>query len=172
MVRIDTEIKLDFKDVLIRPKRSTLKSRSQVCLSRTLKMKHTNTSWTGVPIIAANMDTTGTFDMAVALSKYKMITALHKHYSSDEIIEFCQKEKEAIPYIAISSGTSNEDFDKMKDVIKAVPAIKMLCLDIANGYSEHFAEYVKKVRTCFPSDDLYSATFPLCFSIAFLLLIP
>ena len=69
------------KDVLIRPKRSKLKSRSQVSLERTFTFKHSGTSWTGVPIIAANMDTTGTFELAVALAEHGAIVALHKHYT-------------------------------------------------------------------------------------------
>ena len=67
-MRIEYDVKLGFKDVMFRPKRSTLKSRSQVDLNRTFKFMHTDTPWTGVPIMAANMDTVGTFEMALALA--------------------------------------------------------------------------------------------------------
>lgn len=87
-MRIEYEIKLGFKDVMFRPKRSTLKSRSQVDLEREFTFLHTEKRWNGVPIIAANMDTVGTFEMAVALSKHKVMTAIHKHYSVEEWAEF------------------------------------------------------------------------------------
>ena len=83
-MRIEDEIKLTFDDVLIRPKRSTLVSRSEVQLERTLKFKHTSSTWTGIPIVSANMDTTGTFETAISLQKFKMITAIHKFYSIDD----------------------------------------------------------------------------------------
>ena len=75
---IDNEIKLDFKDVLIRPKRSTLGSRSEVSLERTFKFVNSGQTWTGVPIMTANMDTTGTFEMYDVLKSYKMLTCFHK----------------------------------------------------------------------------------------------
>ena len=82
-MRIENELKLGFKDVMIRPKRSTLKSRSQVSLDREFKFLHSSSTWSGVPIMGANMDTVGTFEMALALSKEKLFTAIHKHYSVD-----------------------------------------------------------------------------------------
>lgn len=75
-----TEVKLDFKDVLFRPKRSTLRSRAEVDLDRTYTFRNSKQTWTGVPIMAANMDTTGTFEMAAVLSRHRVFTALHKFY--------------------------------------------------------------------------------------------
>lgn len=69
MPRIDNDIKLDFKDVLIRPKRSTLKSRADVDLTRDFVFRHSKKTYDGIPIIASNMDTVGTFEMAIQLSK-------------------------------------------------------------------------------------------------------
>jgi GMP reductase len=80
-MRIEYDIKLGFKDVMFRPKRSTLKSRSEVDLEREFTFRHTKKKWKGTPIIAANMDTVGTFEMAVELAKDKIITAVHKHYT-------------------------------------------------------------------------------------------
>ena len=79
-MRIDDDLKLTFRDVLIRPKRSTLKSRSDVTLAREFKFRHTEMEWKGVPVVAANMDTTGTFEMAKALQKNEMLTCLQKFY--------------------------------------------------------------------------------------------
>lgn len=144
------DVKLDFKDVLIRPKRSTLKSRSQVTLERAYKFKHSGIEWSGIPIVAANMDTVGTFEMAVALSKHRLVTAVHKHYSVTEWKTFASCHAEALPFVAVSSGTSDEDFDKITEIIGAVRGVSWLCLDVANGYSEHFVQYVRKCRAAFP----------------------
>ena len=83
-MRIEYDIKLGFKDVMFRPKRSTLSSRSQVKLERTFIFKHTGPEWTGIPVMAANMDTVGTFEMALALFEKQMFTAIHKHYTVTE----------------------------------------------------------------------------------------
>lgn len=144
-MRIENEVKLDFKDVLIRPKRSTLKSRSQVDLVRTMTFKHSKKNWTGVPIIAANMDTVGTFEMASVLGANKMVTALHKHYSEEELIDFVTKKPELTNFIAASSGSSDDDFKSICKVLDDTK-IDMVCLDVANGYSEHFVDFVRKVR--------------------------
>ena len=93
-MRIEYDIKLGFKDVMFRPKRSTLKSRSNVNLEREFTFMHSKKKWKGVPIIAANMDTVGTFQMAEALSKNQIITAIHKHYSIQEWTEFLVDKKD------------------------------------------------------------------------------
>ncbi|MBC8003874.1 MAG: GMP reductase [Verrucomicrobia bacterium] len=150
-MRIEYDIKLGFKDVMFRPKRSTLKSRSQVSLERTFRLKHTTAEWTGVPIMAANMDTVGTFEMALALADKKMFTAIHKHYSLDEWNQFMAKAPQGIEnYIAISSGTGSQDSEKISQLIQANPQLKFICIDVANGYSEHFVSYVKQTRKSFP----------------------
>ena len=112
MPRIENEIKLDFKDVLIRPKRSTLKSRSQVSLDRTYTFKLSKLEWTGVPIMAANMDTVGTFPMAEAFYDQKLFTCIHKHYGVEEWKDWADAHPSIISYVAVSSGTSDTDFSK------------------------------------------------------------
>jgi len=150
-MRIEAEVKLGFKDVLIRPKRSTLKSRSQVDLNRTYVFKHTGLEWTGVPIIAANMDTVGTFAMAEALAKHNMQTALHKHYSMENWQQFLQnREDDFFERITVSTGTSDREFEKLSLLLKLYPRLKFICIDVANGYQESFVAFVKKVRTAFP----------------------
>ncbi|HCY43420.1 MAG TPA: GMP reductase [Prolixibacteraceae bacterium] len=149
-MRIEYDIKLGFKDVMFRPKRSTLKSRSQVSLERTFKMMHNKSEWTGVPIMAANMDTVGTFEMALTLAEKKLFTAIHKHYSIDEWNEFLAKAPEGIEnYIALSTGTGSQDFEKIAQLINANPQLKYICIDVANGYSEHFVSFVKQTRKKF-----------------------
>lgn len=91
MPRIDNDIKLDFKDVMLRPKRSTLKSRKDVDLHREFHFRNSKTKWRGIPIIASNMDTVGTFDMAKVLAKHGLFTCVHKHYSVEAWQEFAQE---------------------------------------------------------------------------------
>ncbi|UOE41119.1 GMP reductase [Chryseobacterium suipulveris] len=150
-MRIETELKLGFKDVMIRPKRSTLKSRAQVSLERTFTFRNSQKKWSGVPIIAANMDTVGTFEMAEALAKVKIMTAIHKHYSIEEWSEFLKNQDDSIyEYIALSTGTGKADDEKIKLIMQKHPKIQFLCIDVANGYSEHFVDFVSKARKTFP----------------------
>lgn len=153
-MRIDPEIKLDFKDVLIRPKRSTLSSREEVDLNRTFTMPNAvdtegnPLTWTGVPIFAANMDTTGTFEMATQLSQYNIITAIHKHYS----LKKWEKIRNYSPnFIALSMGISNHDIEKTRQILSIAPWIKMIMIDVANGYTEIFVEKVRKIRELYPT---------------------
>ena len=150
-MRIETELKLGFKDVMIRPKRSTLKSRAQVSLDRTFTFRNSKKKWSGIPIIAANMDTVGTFEMAEALSKEKIMSAIHKHYSLEEWDNFLKKQSDSIyEYIALSTGTGKADEEKIKTIIEKHPKIQFLCIDVANGYSEYFVEFVQRARKNFP----------------------
>lgn len=151
-MRIEYEIKLGFKDVMIRPKRSTLKSRSQVSLERNFTFVNSGKKWSGVPIIAANMDTVGTFEMAEALAKDKIVTAIHKHYTPEEWAAFLKKQPDSIyEFIALSTGTGKADEEKIKTIVDQHPKIQFLCIDVANGYSEHFVEFVKRARQNFPT---------------------
>jgi GMP reductase len=150
-MRIETELKLGFKDVMIRPKRSTLKSRSQVSLEREYKFLHSSITWSGVPIMGANMDTVGTFEMALALAKENLFTAIHKHYSLEQWNEFMKNAPENIAnYIAVSSGTGKNDFKKIGEIFEHNPQLKFICIDVANGYSEHFVSFLKKAREQYP----------------------
>ena len=150
-MRLENELKLGFKDVMIRPKRSTLKSRSQVSLERNFTFVNSQKKWSGVPIIAANMDTVGTFEMAEALAKDKIITAVHKHYSLKDWNTFLGNQPESIfDYIALSTGIGQNDEEKIKQIVNAHPQINFLCIDVANGYSEYFVDFVKKIRSNYP----------------------
>jgi len=150
-MRIEYDVKLGFKDVMFRPKRSTLKSRSLVSLERTFKFMHSDNTWTGVPIMAANMDTVGTFKMALSLFEKQMFTALHKHYLKEEWGTFLKSAPEGIEnYIAVSTGTGPNDSDRLTMIFKEFPQLKFICIDVANGYSEHFVNFVNQSRENFP----------------------
>jgi len=150
MPNIVYDVKLDFKDVLLKPKRSTLRSRAEVDLYREITFKNSGATYRGVPIIASNMDTVGTFEMAKVLAKHGCFTCMHKYYSVEEWSQFAAENPEAMKYIAASSGTADGDFDRLKAILEAVPQVQFVCLDVANGYSEHFVMYVRKVRKEFP----------------------
>ena len=146
-MRIEEDVKLDFGDVLIRPKRSTLVSRSEVQLDRDLKFRHTSLTWSGVPIVSANMDTTGTFETAISLQKHKMITAVHKFYTVEDWKQSIDKLDPN--FIAVTVGQSDEDMQLAKDIFKLNDNIKFLCIDVANGYREDFINAVKRYRETF-----------------------
>ncbi len=149
-MRIEQDLKLDFKDVLIRPKRSTLTSRSEVDISRDFVFLHSQRNYHGIPIIAANMDATGTFEMARALSRHTLSAALHKHYSEAELLAFFAEQpgNESTFY---SMGITTPDFEKFRRVMdKANGTIQNVCVDVANGYTKAFISFIHKLRAAFP----------------------
>ena len=146
------DVKLDFGSVLIRPKRSTLRSRAEVSLDRAFTFKHSQRTWTGCPIMAANMDTTGTFEMAEELAKHHMMTAIHKHYTPEQWREWKERRKgndDVLQYVAASSGILQDDWESLTAIL-AENDIPAICLDVANGYSEFFVDFVRKVREKWP----------------------
>ena len=153
-MRIENEVRLDFKDVLIRPKRSTLSTRSNVDISREFHFRHTQTEYHGVPIIAANMDTTGTFEMAHALDPFLLSTALHKHYAVDEVVAFFKglERKSAAFYSMGIAAADDEKFGRVMDAAGGgtASAIRYVCIDVANGYTEGFVRLVAKIRERYP----------------------
>ncbi|HYC25041.1 MAG TPA: GMP reductase [Roseiarcus sp.] len=142
-MRIESDIKLDFKDVLIRPKRSTMNSRNEVDVHRAFRLLHTGAEWAGFPLIAANMDVTGTMRMARALARFGAMTALHKHYPEKALAEFFAHEDAGNAFYSI--GTTEADFAKLAKVKKRV-AIGKLCIDVANGYAEKFLDTIRRAR--------------------------
>ena len=149
-MRIESDLKLGFKDVMIRPKRSTLKSRSEVSLERNFEFLH-GSGWSGIPIIAANMDTVGTFEMAKSLAEHQLFTTIHKHYRLADWQQFIQDAPaNIVNYIAVSTGTGQADADRLGELLEKLPQIRFVCIDVANGYSEHFVSFVKRTRDRFP----------------------
>ncbi|MBS0319842.1 MAG: GMP reductase [Proteobacteria bacterium] len=153
-MRLENDVKLDFKDVLIRPKRSTLTTRSDVDISREFRFRHTGTQYAGIPIVAANMDATGTFEMARALAPFKLSTALHKHYPIDAYVEFLRafEPREAVFY---SLGIAKADEERFHQVMAALgdrddAPPRYVCIDVANGYTESFVRFVARVRERYP----------------------
>ncbi len=149
-MRIEEEVKLDYSDVLFRPKRSTLKSRKEVNLERTYKFKYSNYEWTGIPIIASNMDGVGELKVAESMSKYKMLTALTKQHKLDVVKNF-PNIKKIYPYVSLSCGTDENAYEEVKVALKELNFFQFLCIDIANGYSDHFSKFISSVREDFPN---------------------
>jgi len=143
-MQITPDTKLGFKDVLIRPKRSRLDSRDQVDLFRHLKCPHSSSTISGVPIIAANMDTTGTFWMAdVLCGDFNAFVALNKFYSYDDIETYQQKHNYGI---FVTIGGKYHDIN----ILSSIKNVSMICIDVANGYTESFLDTVKRVRDLHP----------------------
>jgi GMP reductase len=149
-MRIEEDLKLDFKDVLIRPKRSTLTSRSEVDISREFTFRQSGAKYKGIPIIAANMDTVGTIEMARALAGQGLATALHKHYSEKELAGFF-KALDTGATVFYSMGITRADYDKFRRVKDAVgDAVNYVCVDVANGYTKSFVDFIHKFRETYP----------------------
>jgi GMP reductase len=142
-MRIENEPKLDFKDVLIRPKRSTLSSRSDVDINRTFRFTHTGRTWTGFPLIAANMDVVGSIGMAAALHQFGALVALHKHYPFETLVDYFRSDAPRNAFYSL--GTAESDWEKF-GAVKKQAKVSMICLDVANGYTEKFVEMVAHAR--------------------------
>jgi GMP reductase len=159
-MRLETDVKLDYKDVLIRPKRSTLGSRSEVDLARRFSFRNyvpdfpeniEDEHYHGIPVMAANMDGVGTFEMADALANQGIFTCLVKTYSDKQLIEYFNGNSNRRDHVAMSIGTGNADYEKFCKVYIAVGnCLKYLCIDVANGYTETFVTHVKNIRERYP----------------------
>jgi len=160
-MRIDQDVKLDYKDVLIRPKRSTLGSRKEVDLERKFTFRNytphfpeniEDIHYRGVPIMAANMDGVGTFAMADKLAEGNVFTCLVKTYPVESLIEYFNAGIiERTNNVAMSIGITDSDLAKLEQVYQQVENnLKYVCIDVANGYSERFAATVRKVRASYP----------------------
>jgi GMP reductase len=149
-MRIEGELKLDYSDVLFRPKRSTLKSRKDVNLLRTYRFKHSKNEWSGIPIMAANMDGVGELSVADKLNNHQMITCLTKQHDVKKIKQY-KNIKKLYPNIALSVGIKKEDLENLEKVLKEFSFFKFICIDVANGYTEHFTNFIKSVRDKYPT---------------------
>jgi GMP reductase len=149
-MRIEEELKLDYSDVLFRPKRSTLSSRKEVNLHRTYKFKYSKNEWTGIPIMAANMDGVGELGVAENLSEFNMITSLTKQHDVKKLKQY-KNLKSIYKNIALSTGIKKEDFEQLGKVLKEFSFIGFICVDVANGYSERFSSFIKAVREKYPT---------------------
>jgi GMP reductase len=160
-MRIEEDMKLDYKDVLLRPKRSTLGSRKDVDLERGYTYRNYKPEfpdnaeyrhWRGTPIIAANMDGVGTFEMADSLAKQNIMTCLVKTYSVEELVEFFDTDDYLrTNYVAMSIGITDKDMDKFREVYKLADGnLKYVCIDVANGYSNRFRDFVADFRMLYP----------------------
>lgn len=146
-MRIEEDIKLDFVDVLIKPKRSTLFSRKDVNIERTFNFRWANKSWRGIPIIASNMDTIGTLQMAKALGEKKMLTAVHKFTHEDD----WKDQTLPLPYMMVTTGINDDETrHTFNSVLEQHPEIQWICVDIANGYTERFVDFIEKMREQYP----------------------
>jgi GMP reductase len=151
MQKIIEGIKLDYDDVLICPKRSSLNSRSEVSLIRDFTFKYSPRKLTCSPIFVANMDTTGTFAMAKSLCPQDALVALHKHYSLDDLIQFYLSNPEINDKVFYSLGTSDSDLEKLYMVLERLKnndiSYPNICVDVANGYSEKFVKTLADIRS-------------------------
>ena len=160
-MKIEDDVKLDFADVLIRPKRSNLDSRSKVDTTRSFTFRlpdNVQSQWAGVPVVAANMDTVGTFQMAGALSEFNALCGIHKYYTEaqwDNFMYGWQTDYSCPPNVVYTIGmgdanSSMQEIQKAERILNRHKSIKFICIDVANGYTEKFVNYVRTIRGLFP----------------------
>lgn len=145
MFKISDDIKLDFTDVLLKPKFSNINSRRSVNLLRTFVMPHSNRTINSVGIIAANMDGVGTMEVAVTLNAHKVMTALHKNYDANSLVKYFRSEDAFSNLSFYSMGISAADYDKYK-LVKAQTPLHSICIDVANGYMDDFYDFTARIR--------------------------
>lgn len=152
-MKINNDPKLDFDDVLLVPQRSRTASRKEVNLVRNFKFYHSKTSWDGIPIVAANMDTTGTVSMSTVLSQYKMPTCLHKHYEDKQYLDIILNK----PYQWFSMGIKNTDYDRLRYFVDRSDIPPNICIDVANGYTDDFVHFCSRIREEFGNTPIMMA---------------
>ena len=158
-MRIESDLKLDYKDVLLKPKRSKLTSRKDVDMEREFKFLNSGKEFTGIPIIASSMDGVGTFSMAKILQNYKMLTVLRKHYEPEDWDNAVASGLD-LSYVSICTGTNRiwdedaPDFLTLKVVLEKYPEIPFITIDVANGYHENFVDFVAQMREEFPEQTI------------------
>ena len=154
-MHLDNEIKLDYKDVLLKPKRSTLSSRRDVKMTRSFTFRNSNETYECCPIVASNMDGVGTFSMAKVIQDYKMMTTITKTTTIDQWKK-AVGEGIKLKYLSVCTGTNKlwtddaEDYSTMKQVLNNYPDIKFITIDVANGYHTNFSTFISKVREEYP----------------------
>jgi len=151
-MRIEEDIKLDYSDVLLKPKRSTLTSRKDVDLERVFTFYHSKKRWNGVPVMTANMASCGTFEMARVLAHHKIITTFHKYYCLEDYVEFFATFDNP-DYVAYTLGIRERDFDQLQEMIDSglIENFSFICLDVPNGYLERFLSSIRKLRKICPN---------------------
>lgn len=145
---VGKESELDFNDILILPQKTelSLNSRNDTNLIKEYSCVHSSVKFSGIPIIAANMDGVGTFSMAKTLMKEKIFTAFHKFYSIEKYIDFYKQYEEAENYCFYTLGNNDNDLDKFKELVGKYKCPKLICMDAANGYIKSFEERLKIIR--------------------------
>ena len=154
-MRINTEPKLNFDDVLLEPKRSTLSSRKDVDMTRKFTFRNSGKVVNFLPIFASNMDGVGTFSMAKALQEHKMMTVITKSTTLEQW-KIAVGNGVRLQSVSVCTGTNKMwdpeavDYKNMQEVLKSFPDIKFITVDVANAYHENFVDFIKKVRDEYP----------------------
>lgn len=154
-MRIDYNIHLDYSDVLLKPKRSTLSSRRDVEIEREFNFINSKKKLTYVPIVASNMDGVGTFSMARVLQESKMLTVLRKHYTVDDWKQAAGSGLK-FKYVSACTGTgaiwdeNASDYQTLKQVMELFPDVPAITIDVANAYHEQFVDFLHRIRTEYP----------------------
>lgn len=157
MPRLEEGLKLDFKDVLIRPRRSILNTRADVDIECEYIFRNSKNKYKAVPVMAANMDSVGTFEMARVLAEYGMFTSIYKHCPLEDWVKLAEEQTNGHDIwskIGLTTGLRPEEFAKARGILDAVPQLRYVFLDVANGYMESFVDFVRRAREQLPKHTL------------------
>ncbi len=148
------DVKLDFKDVLVVPRKTTISSRSMVSLTKKFYFKTTPTTiWEGTPIISSNMDTVTNLETFRELKEHKYISCFPKHLN-EEWIENTPFELQHTDNYMLSCGVNDEDVEnliKLVDKLKKDKiVVKFICVDVANGYMSKLLDVCMELRKRYP----------------------
>jgi len=157
-MHIMPDVKLSFDDILIVPQLSDIESRKQVEIHRQFTFPHSTVTLNCIPIIIANMDTVGTFAMAKSLCNLDVLVALHKHYTVHELVDFFKSDSKYQDRVFYSMGIGEKESHKLlqfKEQYGSFP--KLICIDVANGYTQSFLDYTKSIRNYVGKDSVIMA---------------
>jgi len=155
-MRINYDAKLNFEDVLLQPKRSTLSSRKDVDMTRNFTFRNSGKQMNFLPIFASNMDGVGTFSMAKVLQEYKMMTVITKTTGIEEWRKAVGNGVR-LQSVSVCTGTNvmwdkeAQDWKTMQEVLRSFPDIKMITIDVANAYHQNMVDFIAKVRDQYPT---------------------
>ena len=155
-MRINYDAKLNFEDVLLQPKRSTLSSRKDVDMTRNFTFRNSGKQMNFLPIFASNMDGVGTFSMAKVLQEFKMMTVITKTTGIEEWRKAVGNGVR-LQSVSVCTGTNvmwdkeAQDWKTMQEVLRSFPDIKMITIDVANAYHQNMVDFIAKVRDQYPT---------------------
>ena len=153
-MQIINETQLDFSDVLIKPRRSSIDSRSKVDITREYKFKWCPYVIKGTGIMQANMGTIGNFEVSRKMLDKGLFACLHKHHNIDILIKFykelIKRGDDTWRRCLLGIGLRDNGIDKLRQINKELGIQVGIKFDVPNGYIPQVKDKVIELRKEFP----------------------